>query len=665
MNTNLRLSRSIFFTAVLFGLGSHGFAQTTWIGPTGTGQSWNTNENWSPATFPNAAGAVVNLNQDIAANFSVNLNQAISVGTLNFGDLVGTNGMTIQTGTGTNTLTFDSGVVGGTATLNTLGSNTTTQTISAGIAVATGTTLNITGATQRLNTNGEINTNGNDIVLSGNTTAATIWQVSGNVTGGGRIVLNGLGGLLVSGNNTFAGSIIVNRGQASSNIGSLNLVSGSMRNASAIEINGYLSGSGSTQNGGNVVVGSASAVAANPGQRLTQNTMTFNGGTLDLKGQPGSVAIGLIQDDVATMNVNSGFSLITITRSNNTTGTMLNVTTATRSAGATLYVPGVNLGNAVGGASDTGTQVLFGNGNDFLKGGGGAAGTSTISIIPWLVSSTSVSVAPSSFATYTATGVRVINIATEMSTSITDGATSNVNWAGAALASDATVNALQFTNSGAVNLGSGRTLTVASGGLYLATNGGKLGAAGNATAGTVSFDTAEAIIWSLGSNANGIGAVISGSGGLTKSGTGTLTITGANTYTGTTYVSSGTLIVGDGTNSSRLGTTGDIFVAAGSLLDLRNGSAIADDAKLTLTLSGLFNGRINLAASINETVGSLYFGSSSQVAGTWGATGSGATHISDTYFTGEGILTVVPEPATWALLAFSLTTVVVLRRRRE
>ena len=29
-----------------------------------------------------------------------------------------------------------------------------------------------------------------------------------------------------------------------------------------------------------------------------------------------------------------------------------------------------------------------------------------------------------------------------------------------------------------------------------------------------------------------------------------------------------------------------------------------------------------------------------------------------------GIITVVPEPATWALLTFSLTTVMVLRRRR-
>ena len=347
---------------------------------------------------------------------------------------------------------------------------------------------------------------------------------------------------------------------------------------------------------------------------------------------------------------------------------MLNVASATRSAGATLFVTGANLANAVGGASDTGTQVLLGNGDSFLKGGGGAAGTSTISIIPWLVANTSGSSStPGSFATYTATGVRMISTTTEMSSSITAGSTTNVITGAVTLGADATVNALQYTGgTGASNIGSGRTLTVASGGLYFSNNNAGIGAAGNATAGTLNFGSAEGIVWSLGSNTNSIGSVIAGSGGLTKSGTGTLTLTRANTYTGDTYVSSGTMIVGDGTNSSKLGTTGDVFVAAGSLLDLRNNNTIADASKLTLTLSGLYNGRVALASGINETVGSLFFGSQSQTTGSWGATGSGASNINDTYFSGLGIITVaIPEPATWLLLAATGTFFMVMRRRRE
>jgi autotransporter-associated beta strand protein len=663
---------SIFASvALLLCLRSQVIAQTTWTGTLSGTQLWNLPGNWSPATVPNAAGAVVNLNPDITGSLTVNLNQNITVGTLNFGDANGSNSTTIATGTGTNTLTFDSGTSGGTANLNVLGSNATTQTISSGISIAGTNTLNITGATQRLNTTGTINTNGNDIVLSGNTVNATLWQVTGNVTGGGRIVLNGLGGLLVSGNNTYAGSIIVNKGQGPNSIGSLNLTSGSMRNASAIEINGFLSGAGNTQNGGLVVVGSSSIVATNPGQRLTQNTVTLNGGTLNMNGQAGNGTIGSIgkvQDDVAILNVKNGFSYVTINRGGNSTGTVLNVTTATRTAGATLFVTGGNLSLSVGGASDVGTQILFGNGNSFLKGGGGAAGTSTISIIPWLVANTSGSSAtPSSFATYTATGLRVINTATEMSSSITAGATSNVLVNNVALPSDTTVNALQFNGGSPSNIGSGRTLTITSGGLYMSVASGGIGAAGNATAGTLNFGTAEGIVWSLGTNTNSIGSVIAGSGGLTKSGTGTLTLAGANTYTGDTYVSSGTMIVGDGTNNSNLGTTGDVFVAAGSLLELRNNNAISDSGKLTLTIAGLANGKISLATGITETVGILLFGDQAQAIGTWGATGSGATNINDTYFSGTGVLnvTAIPEPATWILLALSGTFLVVTRRRRR
>jgi len=48
------------------------------------------------------------------------------------------------------------------------------------------------------------------------------------------------------------------------------------------------------------------------------------------------------------------------------------------------------------------------------------------------------------------------------------------------------------------------------------------------------------------------------------------------------------------------------------------------------------------------------------------STGLGNGHIGTFQFTGTQLefVTTVPEPATWALLAFSLTTVVVLRRRR-
>ena len=55
--------------------------------------------------------------------------------------------------------------------------------------------------------------------------------------------------------------------------------------------------------------------------------------------------------------------------------------------------------------------------------------------------------------------------------------------------------------------------------------------------------------------------------------------------------------------------------------------------------------------------------------GVWSGTadlayGGGAQQFTFTQATGNLLVTAVPEPATWALLAFSLTTVMVLRRRR-
>jgi len=46
---------------------------------------------------------------------------------------------------------------------------------------------------------------------------------------------------------------------------------------------------------------------------------------------------------------------------------------------------------------------------------------------------------------------------------------------------------------------------------------------------------------------------------------------------------------------------------------------------------------------------------------TWTRVNLGSTY---TFDEATGLLTAIPEPGTWALLAFSLTTMVVLRRRR-
>lgn len=167
--------------------------------------------------------------------------------------------------------------------------------------------------------------------------------------------------------------------------------------------------------------------------------------------------------------------------------------------------------------------------------------------------------------------------------------------------------------------------------------------------------------------------VVSESGGahsIIKNGLGTLLLSGAgaNTFSGGVTINDGTV---SAQKTGALGT-GDVTVGETSAtttatLSITTGvtNAIADTAFLSLESSGANFATVSLATGINETVGGLFFNGVAQSAGTWGATGSGATNINNDWFSGTGLITVVPEPSTYVLIVSSVIGMIFLRRSRS
>jgi autotransporter-associated beta strand protein len=226
---------------------------------------------------------------------------------------------------------------------------------------------------------------------------------------------------------------------------------------------------------------------------------------------------------------------------------------------------------------------------------------------------------------------------------------------------------------------------------------------------------------------SGIVSESGGNRTMEKSGAGTLVLSGANTYTGGTTVTGGTLLVNNGTgsgtgtgnvtvNGGTLGGSGTIsggvtinsggtlapgnspgLLTVGSLVLNAGSATVFEVAGSTtrggdydainvvtsggLTLNGNFTiGFTNVSALDNTTNINLFQYTGSHAgnfmslvstgfyAGTWVSGGADIFTLSSggqtlTFSELTGSLTVIPEPAIWALLAFSLTIFMVMRRR--
>ena len=203
------------------------------------------------------------------------------------------------------------------------------------------------------------------------------------------------------------------------------------------------------------------------------------------------------------------------------------------------------------------------------------------------------------------------------------------------------------------------------------------------------------------------GGTITGTGGtLVKSGTGTLTLTGANTYTGTTTITGGRLNVNNSIAGGALVQTGGTLGGTGSIggavtvqsggtlapgtspgqltllsgLTLQSGSTLEMEFDGTtpglfdqLDVQGLFAAGGTLQLTIDEGYTPALGDSFNLFNGTTPGFNSGSFLIStnlgeglawDTSALGSlGVVSVVPEPSTWILLAAGVLSTVAWTRR--
>jgi autotransporter-associated beta strand protein len=559
-----------FFIAVavaLLSLGSQAFAQnSTWV-PTaaGTGYTWGNATNWT-STVPNTGGAVANINNNIAGAQTITLSGPTTVGMLNFGDSDGTNTFNVTA----NTLTFQGANAGDATYLTISTAGTVTNTISSAVVLGGTSPLTVTNnGGQMLSFTGGLNTGTNTITFDTSNTGGNALLISTNgLSGNGALIKNGKGNLLVSSNSTYTGTVTINSGIFTIAGGS----SGSI-DSTSFTING--NAQAGVENGGSELF-LGSNTAAKAGGRLSDSAViTMNGGGFYWYG---SSAAGVITSEtIGGIVAGEGNSNLTL-NAGGTTQTELQMTSLTRSASGTIQVRGNLLGSAAGTAA---SSRIFITTALPLIGGNGAAGTKNMSVLPWAIGGTNKSNENAELMTYTAaSGLRPL-ASGEYNTMALAATTDNVVDSVSGVTVDKTINALKYNNSGSTSITAGKTLTLTSGALVFANNGGII------AGGTLNFG-AEGVIFSYSSNTNTISSTINGTAGVTKGGTGTLVLSGSNIYAGATTISGGVL-------------------KAGAVNTLPSNTAVVLANTTTNTLTGGFINTVTALDlnSLNQTIGSL------------------------------------------------------------
>ncbi len=454
---------------------------------------------------------------------------------------------------------------------------------------------------------------------------------SGAITNGlGTVSLakTGTGTLTLSGNSSYTGTTTISSGKISvSNLASGgNLGSASspvvLGGASTVGALYYTGASASFTRGLTVNAGGGEVESFTAGTLLTVSTGGVDlssGGSILFEGAGNTAVSSVISGSGGVTKAAAG--TLTLSGSNSYSG-LTDVQGGTLQIGNVAAVPsGIGKGNL---SLATGTTLDLNNFSPTVNGLTGT-GTVTNSLNGAVLFTAGGGNATSSFGGVIQDGNGTVAFAKIGSGTLTlVGANS--------YSGDTTVSVgtLEIANVAALPSGIGKGNVIVNGTLDLDNS---LTVNGLSGSGTISTDTASAIVLTAGANdqtstfAGNIlnGSSIGGTLALTKTGTGTLTLSGTSSYSGATTISTGTLAMGSSTGLSGNST---VTISTAGTLDV-NG--------YNVTMDGLLGtGTINNNGASNATLTAGAAGSSS----TFGGVIADGTRTLSLNKSGSGTLTL-------------------------
>lgn len=485
----------------------------------------------------------------------------------------------------TGAVTIDEG------TLRLAGGTALSDTAAVALRNLAGVVLEVTAGAANSETIGSLSsggaaaqvTIGSGAVLTLNQTAAGTF--SGIISGAGGLTKSGTATLTVTGNASMTGPLVINQGRIT-----LSGAAGALDNN-----NGY------TLNGAEFLNVQDQTAAFSRWADSVAMTLNNTAGTNGLWLQR-TTAVATTTENMGAITVGAGHNVVTVetgtgTGTDTTSLADLLADNLTRTAAnhSTLLVRGTSLGTTTAGARraflrfESAAQTAI---NGFEVGGGGAANSSSISIIPWLVGDITAAGLGSSFVTNVdnVTGLRPLALNEYLTNaagfnSLTDGAASNQNVRfdispGAVLTSTATaVNSLVLDAAAPIAItGPANALEITSGAILAANAGSHTlgGFTGITTGGGRDYTV---YVTGAATQNFTISSPLTSTVPLVKSGAGVLTLTGTGNAFTDVYLNQG-LVAAD--SLAKLGTGTINFFGGG----LRLSAGWTDDVSTkTLNIS--------------------------------------------------------------------------------